>query len=69
MPSSPQARPAPRSLDQLEQKDLSGLLSSIEEGPPAELVTEVQQRLGLSSGSAARTQKELRKVTAEYSRR
>jgi putative toxin-antitoxin system antitoxin component (TIGR02293 family) len=50
---STQAHPAPRSLDQLKQEDFSDLLSSIEEGLPAELVTEVQQRLGLSSEKMA----------------
>ncbi len=37
-----------QSIDQLEAADLSGLLSSIEEGLPASLMDETQERLNLS---------------------
>jgi len=46
--SSPATQIPPRSLDQLEAAELSGLLSSIEQGLPSGLVGEVEERLDLS---------------------
>mgnify|MGYP006437375441 CR=1 FL=1 len=45
--STPATQTPPRSIDQLEAADLSGLLSSIEEGLPASLLDETQERLDL----------------------
>lgn len=45
--SSPAPQVLPRSLDRLESAGLSGLLVSIEEGLPAGLVAEVEDRLDL----------------------
>ena len=38
----------PRSIDQLEATELSGLLASIEEGLPTSLVNQVEERLDLT---------------------
>ncbi|PQJ26895.1 hypothetical protein BSZ35_18375 [Salinibacter sp. 10B] len=46
--SSPATQAPPRSLDQLEATELSGLLASIEEGLPASLASEVEERLDLA---------------------
>ena len=46
--SSPAPQASPRSLDQLESAGFSGLLASIEEGLPAILVGELEERLDLT---------------------
>jgi putative toxin-antitoxin system antitoxin component (TIGR02293 family) len=51
--SSAAPRVSPRSLDQLESAGLSGLLASIEEGLPAILVGELEERLDLTTEEMA----------------
>ena len=46
--SSPATQAPPRSLDQLESTGFSGLLASIDEGLPASLLTETEERLDLT---------------------
>ena len=51
--STPATQTPIQSIDQLEAADLSGLLSSIEEGLPASLLDETQERLDLSTEEMA----------------
>lgn len=46
--SSPTTESSPHSIDQLEATDLSGLLTSIEDGLPTGLLDEVEERLNLA---------------------
>jgi putative toxin-antitoxin system antitoxin component (TIGR02293 family) len=51
--SVPTAEPSPSSLAQLNEIGLSSLLASIDEGLPAELAAEVQERLDLPAEEMA----------------
>lgn len=52
MPAPP-SPPKPRSFEELEEASLSGLLESIDEGLPTELVAELEERLGVGSEKMA----------------